>query len=179
MNKPAYVIWFTGLSGSGKSTLAHRLLTLFKKNRLRTKIIDGDEIRATFKKQLGFTRDDVIENNKRIIKLCESFRKVYDVLLVPVISPLQETRDFARKKFGKKYIEVYVRASIEECIKRDVKGLYKKALNGEIKNFIGLESGVQYEDPKNSEITVNSDDMSIDQSVILCSSYLKNKGILL
>ena len=154
MLKNTKVLWFTGLSGSGKSTIVDFLIEEFNKSGKTFTVFDGDDVRKRLHKHLGFTPEDIKENNRLITKLCKKeFGKV-DFILIPIISPFKESRDNARKLFDKDFLEIYIDCSYDDCKKRDVKGLYKKAEAGEIENFIGLH--VPYEPPENAEIKINS-----------------------
>src|SRR3989338_2108971 len=133
-----HVLWFTGLSGSGKSTIADSLSNILKAKGYKIKILDGDVVRNTLHRHLGFTRKDILLNNKLISQLALKYLDTHDIILVPIISPYKIGRENARKLLGKHFTEVYIKASLKKCIRRDVKGLYKKALDGEIKNFIGI-----------------------------------------
>src|SRR3989344_3606299 len=132
------VLWFTGLSGSGKSTITKILIRKLNEKGYSFKVFDGDDIRKRLHNHLGFTAEDIKENNGLIMELCKkNFGKI-DFIIVPIISPFIESRKIARKIFGNSFIEIYVNCPYEECKKRDIKGLYKKAEAGEIEDFIGL-----------------------------------------
>ncbi len=164
------VLWFTGLSGSGKSTIADLLKKEFDIRKISYEVFDGDDIREKFHKNLGFAPEDIKENNRLITSMCEkSFGKV-DYILVPVISPFRESRSDARKRLGKNFIEVYINCSFDECKKKDVKGLYRKAEIGEIKNFIGLH--IPYEPPLNPEIEIFSSRENLRESLEKVINYL-------
>jgi pyruvate kinase len=165
LTKNNKVLWFTGLSGSGKTTLAEGLKEILEKKNMKVLILDGDIIRKDLHKQLGFTPDDIKENNRLISEICLKEKGNYDFILVPIISPFQESRENARKRIGEGFVEVFVNCPIEECIKRDPKGNYKKAMNGEIKHFIGIHDEVPYEPPKNPEIILNTFNESLEESV--------------
>src|SRR3989339_1051587 len=121
------VVWFTGLSGSGKSTLAELLRKKLEDKGKTVEIIDGDAIRASFNRHLGFTREDIKENNKFVAGLAKEKAAKADFVLVPIISPYKEDRDAAREAVGDNFKEFFVSCALQECIRRDVKGLYKKA----------------------------------------------------
>lgn len=159
------VIWFTGLSGSGKSTIAQELKTHLEKKNKTVLILDGDVIRNKITKHLGFNREDIKENNKQIATLANQLKTQHDFILIPVIAPYHEDRKMNREIIGKEYIEIFVHCPIEKCIERDVKGLYKKALNNEIKNFIGISKNNPYEPPNNSEITINTNTENLTKSM--------------
>jgi bifunctional enzyme CysN/CysC len=155
LNQKPMCIWFTGLSGSGKSTIANALeIELHKQGKL-TYILDGDNIRHGLNKDLGFTEVDRIENIRRVSEVAKLMVDAGLIVLVTLISPFRADREFARSKFDKgQFIEVFVNTPIEECEKRDPKGLYKKAKAGEIKNFTGIDS--PYEIPHDSEIQIKT-----------------------
>ena len=146
--KQGLTCWFTGLSGSGKSTVASAVAKELKEKYpdLKIEILDGDEIRENLCKDLSFSKEDRMTNIQRIAFLAGKISKHGVLVLVPVIAPYKEARDKARM-LSENFCEVYVKASIEEVTKRDVKGLYKKALAGEIKNFTGISD--PYEEPEN------------------------------
>ena len=148
------ILWFTGLSGSGKSTIAGLLKKEFEKKRKTYSVFDGDDVRNKLHKHLGFTPEDIKENNRLIVELCKQDLGKVDFILVPIISPFKESRNSAREKFGKSFFEIYLNCPYDECKKRDIKGHYKKAESGELKNFIGLH--VLYEPPENPDIEINS-----------------------
>ena len=167
------VVWLTGLSGSGKSTIAHALLEKLHAEGYRAKIIDGDDVRATLHKHLGFSRADILENNRLVAGLCQDALHEYDILLVPVIAPFAASRTAARQQLGRAYVEVHVATPLEVCIDRDVKGLYKKALKGEIANFIGVDAATPYEVPKKPDLRLDTTNQSLTESVELLWQYLK------
>lgn len=169
----AKVLWFTGLSGSGKTTIALLLKEKLEKLNKKVKILDGDDVRKTLHKHLGFTPEDIKENNRLILELCLDSLNDFDYILVPIISPFRESRQNARNVLNELFIEVYIKCSLEECIKRDCKGHYKKALAGEIKNFIGIAKENPYEHPHNPEITIDTEKESIEESVAKILAYLK------
>lgn len=157
------VLWMTGLSGSGKSTLARALeFDLFEKG-YTTKLLDGDNLRTGLNNNLGFTEADRMENIRRAAEVAKLFLENGEVVICSFVSPTDEIRSLAKSIIGEHdYFDVYVNASFEECAKRDVKGLYKKALNGEIKNFTGLDA--PFEAPKNPFIEIKTADEDFDIS---------------
>jgi adenylylsulfate kinase len=163
-NQPSFVVWFTGLSGSGKSTIASLVeQKLFEKGYL-TYTLDGDNIRRGINKYLGFTREDRKENLRRIAEVAKLFVDSGMITIAAFISPLKEDRDMIKSIIGvDDYVEVFVNTSVEECERRDVKGLYKKARAGEIMNFTGVNA--PYEEPKHPDVVIKTEDESIDQSV--------------
>ncbi|MBW2961531.1 adenylyl-sulfate kinase [Mesonia aestuariivivens] len=168
------LIWFTGLSGSGKSTLANQVEVTLHQQDLKTYVLDGDNIRRGLNKDLGFTPEDRKENLRRIAETAKLFIDAGVVTLAAFISPLQKDRDKIKQIVGKEnFIEIYVKASVEACEKRDVKGLYQKARNGEIKNFTGISA--PYEEPENPDIIVNSEEQTIKESIQLIMDKIKTK----
>jgi len=171
----APVIWLTGIPASGKTTIALELKKYFENKGLPVEILDGDEIRKTLSKDLGFSPEDRKEHNRRVIFIAQILTKNGVTTLIPLISPYRETRDFARNEI-QRFVEVWVKASVDECIKRDPKGLYKKALAGEIKNLTGLQA--PYEEPQNAELVLDTEKHTVKESVNLIISTIKNLGYL-
>ena len=171
---PGIVIWFTGLSGSGKSTIANKLDVELNKRGLKTYILDGDNVRMGLNKDLGFSPESRKENIRRISEVAKLFADSGTVVMAAFISPYREDRDSARDVIGSDYVEVFVNTPIEECIKRDPKGLYKKAIAGEIKGFTGIDS--PYEEPLSPEISLGN--LSIEDSVAVLIECLREKCII-
>ncbi len=171
----APVIWLTGIPGSGKTTLALELQKFYQQKNLPVEILDGDEIRKTLSKDLGFSPEDRKEHNRRVIFVAQILAKNGVTTIVPLISPYRETRANARKEIPN-FVEVWVKASVDECKKRDPKGLYKKALAGEIKNLTGLQA--PYEEPQNAELVLDTEKHTVEESVDLITSTLKKLGYL-
>ncbi|MBW2991595.1 adenylyl-sulfate kinase [Candidatus Woesearchaeota archaeon] len=170
------LVWFTGLSGSGKSTIAVELQKKLIKEGKLIYVLDGDNIRHGLNKDLGFSEDDRIENIRRIGEVANLFVDAGVITMTAFISPYQKDRNIVRNKLGKDFVEVYVKCSLEECEKRDPKGLYKKARAGEIKDFTGLNA--PYEEPENPELIIETDKLSVKESVEKVYDYLKEKGIV-
>ena len=156
-------LWFTGLSGSGKSTLANAVEKKLFAMGKHTMLLDGDNIRHGLNKNLGFKEADRIENIRRIAEVAKLMNDAGLIVLTSFISPYEKDRDNARQIIGDSYIEIYVSTPLEECEKRDVKGLYAKARKGEIPNFTGISA--PYEAPKNPEITIDTTDSAIEEAV--------------
>jgi len=179
--KRTFVFWLTGLSGSGKSTIARSFADILTKDGFSVKIMDGDEIREQKHRQLKFTVNDIKKNNQLIAEHCLMEINNYDFILVAVISPLVDSRKNNRLIIGEHYKEIYINISLETAIKRDTKGLYKKALKGEIENFIGISEKTPYEVPLNPELVIDTDNYEIGHCVRLLENYAKNlrgkKGI--
>ena len=169
------VLWLTGLSGSGKSSLANAVeKKLFEKG-YHTYLLDGDNVRMGLNKDLSFDEASRNENIRRIAELCKLFVDSGLIVLRAFISPFKKDRDMARALLDEgEFIEIFVDTPLELCEKRDVKGLYKKARNGEIKNFTGISS--PYEKPLNAEIHIK--DYDFDENVELILRYLEKKGFL-
>jgi adenylyl-sulfate kinase len=154
--KNAAIFWCTGLSGSGKTTLSSHAKKKLEACGLTVMILDGDTIRATYKVKLGFSREDIENNNANIVRICEAERQNYDVLIVPVISPIDYFRKTARKKLGSSFYLIYLSSSMESLKKRDPKGLYGKADRGEIANLIGYSKNNPYEVPADADLIIDT-----------------------
>ena len=162
--KKGKVIWFTGLSGSGKTTLALIIKNKLERKGKAIKIIDGDEIRNTLHNSLTFSKDDILLNNKLIAQIAKKLLSSFDYILVPIISPYVKGRSKAKQIIGNKnFTELFISTPIDECKNRDPKGLYKKALTGEIKNFIGLDKSSPYEIPHSPDIYAETIDQSPEE----------------
>ena len=168
-----FTLWFTGLSGAGKSELSQRVAKELRQREVNVEILDGDEVRTNLSKGLGFSKEDRDTNIKRIGYVCKLLSRNGTVAISAAISPYKEIRDFNRAQIDN-FIEVYVQCSIEELTRRDVKGLYKKALAGEIKNFTGISD--PYEPPENPEITVDSEKQSEEESFQIIIDYLEQNS---
>lgn len=164
LGQQGIVVWFTGISGSGKSTIAAEL----EKELIRLgKVVyrlDGDNIRHGLCSDLGFSEEDRNENVRRMTEIAALFKDAGLIVLVSCISPSSKMREFAKKRVGAdSFLEVYVKADIDTCAKRDPKGLYEKALRGEIENFTGISS--PYEEPTKPDILIVTTHLSIEESV--------------
>ncbi|KQL58393.1 MULTISPECIES: adenylyl-sulfate kinase [Bacillaceae] len=176
-NHKSCLLWFTGLSGSGKSTLANALDQVLYNNHLNSYVLDGDNIRQGLNQDLGFTDADRVENIRRIGEVSKLFVDAGTIVSTAFISPFENDRQRVRERFTEnEFIEVYVKCDLEECEKRDVKGLYKKARAGEIPYFTGISS--PYEAPSQPEIIVDTANETIEQSVEKLVNYLKGKQIV-
>lgn len=175
-HKPA-VIWFTGLSGSGKSTLANHLESELYKLGCHTYLLDGDNVRHGLNRDLGFTHGDRVENIRRMGEVAKLFADSGAIVITAFISPFKSDRAMVRDLLPQgQFIEVFVDTPLEECEKRDSKGLYKKARSGEIGYFTGISS--PYEAPLTSELVLNAVDVSNEKSVDRIIAYLKQQGII-
>ena len=170
MLKP-HVVWLTGLSGSGKSTIAKSTKKIIGE-KYSVQVIDGDNVRNTINEDLGFTPEDIIQNNNTIIDFCKK-EKDAEILLVSVISPFRSVREKARNLFGEFFMEVFIKCSIEICKSRDVKGLYKQLEKNQIRNFVGVH--IPYESPINPDIVLNTQEETIEESVSKLVTYLEQE----
>lgn len=171
------ILWFTGLSGSGKSTVANALEHRLHKLNARTYILDGDNVRHGLNNDLGFNNDDRKENIRRIGEVSKLFIDAGVMVLTSFISPFREDRESVRKIVNEtEFIEVYIKCPLEVCEERDVKGLYARARNGEIKHFTGIDSA--YEDPENPEIEIDTSKLSIDESIDKIITYLEDHSYI-
>ena len=164
LKQHSVMIWFTGLSGSGKSTIAIALERELHKRGLLCRILDGDNIRSGINNNLGFTEADRIENIRRIAEVSKLFVDTGIITIAAFISPSNDIREMAANIIGKDdFLEVYVSTPIEECERRDVKGLYAKARRGEIKNFTGISA--RFEAPAHPALTLDTSALSLEESV--------------
>ena len=170
-----FTVWFTGLSGAGKSTLATLLAAELRKRGLRVEILDGDEVRTNLSKGLGFSKEDRDTNIKRIGYVCKLLSRNGVVAISAAISPYKEVRDFNRAQIGR-FIEVYVQCSIEALTRRDVKGLYKQALAGELKNFTGVSD--PYEPPTSPDVLVDSERQTVEESLKSILGHLEQRRLI-
>jgi adenylylsulfate kinase len=162
MAKKGFTLWFTGMSGAGKSTLAERCKDELLERGLNVEILDGDIIRTNLSKGLGFSKEDRDINIRRVGFVCELLTRNGVAAIAACISPYAAIRDENREMIGR-FVEIYCQAPLEKLIERDPKGLYKKALAGEIKGFTGIDD--PYEEPKKPEVVVNTAEETIDESV--------------
>jgi adenylylsulfate kinase len=164
LNQKPTLIWFTGLSGSGKSTLAVQLEAQLHALGFKTYLLDGDNIRSGLNKDLSFTDEGRIENIRRIGEVSKLLLDAGIIVLSAFISPFEADRDQVKKIVGhENYVEIFVNAPIEVCEQRDVKGLYKNARAGEVKNFTGIDS--PYEIPQRPDLTIHTHETNLDESI--------------
>lgn len=175
MMEEGFTLWFTGLSGSGKTTLAEKVAEVFKqRNLLRFQVLDGDILRAIHN-DLKFTKEDRKKNIERAVFIAQRLNAHGVNVLAAFITPYQVMRNFCRKQL-KQYIEIYVQCPLEECIRRDVKGLYQKALAGKIEHFTGISD--PFEEPVNPDLVINTMHKKPDESVQQIITYLEQKGLI-
>lgn len=174
-----FTLWFTGLSGAGKSTLTELLEGEFQRRDYKVEVLDGDVVRTNLSKGLGFSKEDRDVNVRRIGFVCDLLSRNGVIALSAAISPYasvrQEVRELVESN-GAKFVEVYAKCSLDELVRRDVKGLYQKALSGEIPNFTGVSD--PYEEPKNPEVLVDSATQSIEESFRRIIEYLEKNALI-
>jgi len=176
MEEKGFTVWFTGLSGSGKTTLSKLVESELRRRGLKkVELLDGDVIRTQLSKGLGFSKEDRDTNIKRIGFVCKLLSRNGVVAIAAAISPYREVRDFNRKEIGD-FVEVYCKCSLAACIQRDVKGFYKKALAGEIKNYTGIDD--PYEEPLHPEVVLDTERERPEESVQKIMRKLESLGYL-
>jgi len=168
-------VWFTGLPCSGKTTIADKVALNLKNRGLKVERLDGDIVRKELTSDLGFSKEDRNKNIEGITFVAKLLTRNDVIVLATFISPYIQRRQQTREEIGE-FVEVYVKASVEECIKRDVKGMYKKAMDGKIKNFTGVDD--PYEEPVNPEIVLDTEVETVQESVEKVLNYLEKKGYL-
>jgi len=170
-----FTLWFTGLSGSGKTTLSEIIKAEIARRGHYVELLDGDVVRTNLCKGLGFSKEDRDENIRRIGFVCQLLTRNGVVAIAAAISPYEDVRRYNRERIGR-YVEVFCKCDLDTLVKRDVKGLYKKAIAGEIKNFTGVSD--PYEDPSNPEIVVDSAKEKVEDSAARILRYLEDQGFL-
>ncbi len=173
------ILWFTGLSGAGKSTLSQELVRYFEDNNDRVELLDGDEVRTNLSKGLGFSKEDRDTNIRRIGYVARLLARNGVVTITAAISPYRDIREEIKAQAlreGTHFVEIYANASLNALIERDVKGLYRKALSGDISHFTGVSD--PYEHPLNPDVEVKTDSESVQESVRRILNYLHNRGYL-
>ena len=176
-NDEGMVVWLTGLSGAGKTTLARSLATELRAAGVRVETLDGDEVRENLSRGLGFSQEDRDTNIRRIGFVARLLARNRVVVLGAAISPYQRSRDDVRRSIereGVRFIEVFVRCPLDTLIKRDVKGLYARALAGEVEHFTGISD--PYEEPLSPDITVDSSVETVEESTATILSHILNPG---
>ena len=176
-NHRSIVLWFTGLSGSGKSTLAHSLEEKLFQRGCSTFVLDGDNVRHGLNSNLDFSEAGRTENIRRISEVSKLMLESGLIVMTAFISPFSKDRNEARKLItSDDFVEIYCKASLEKCESRDVKGLYKRARAGEIKNYTGIDS--PYEVPENPELIIDTDNQNLEDSVSTILEFLELNGII-
>lgn len=174
LNQKAKIIWLTGLSGSGKSTIAQGLENIFFNKGYFVQVLDGDNIRTGISNNLGFSQEDRQENIRRISEVSKLFLEAGIITICSFVSPTKKIREIPREIVGSKdFIEIFVNAPLDVCEKRDVKGLYKKARAGEIKDFTGISS--PFEAPENPDFTANTAHKTIEETVLSVAEFILPK----
>ena len=171
-----FCLWFTGLSGSGKSTITTHLVKELRKRGSKLEVLDGDVVRENLSKGLGFSKEDRDTNIRRIAFVANLLSRNGVPVITAAISPYRDIRNEARELMGERFVEAYVKASLETCEQRDVKGLYAKARSGEIKEFTGVSD--PYEPPEDPELVIETEQLSPEQSAQQILSYLEERGFI-
>jgi adenylylsulfate kinase len=162
-------VWFTGLSGAGKTTISGLVEAELRQSGKKVEALDGDVVRRNLTADLGFSKEDRFTNIQRVAYVAKLLTRNDIIVLASFISPYQEMRDYCRKEIGS-FIEVFVKCPLEECISRDVKGLYKKALKGEISHFTGITD--HFEEPMNPDVVVETGVETPQESAAIIMAYL-------
>jgi len=177
LNQKPFVLWFTGLSASGKSTLANIVEQKLYRMKYNTYLLDGDNVRHGLNRDLGFNEESRVENIRRIGEVSKLFLDSGIITLTAFISPFKSDRQLVRELFEKgQFLEVFIDSSLEVCENRDPKGMYAKARSGEIKNFTGISS--PYESPKNPEIHIINNSITLDEASDQIITYLIDKKLI-
>ena len=173
-----FTLWFTGLSGSGKSTIAHLVGPELDRRGLVVEYLDGDNVRTHLSKELGFSKEDRDTHIERLGWVASRLTRQGGAIITAAISPYEATRRMAREMIEEvgTFVEVFVKASVEECARRDVKGLYEKAFKGEIKEFTGVSD--PYEEPSDPEIVLDTEARSPEESAALVVAELEKLGLV-
>ncbi|MDD5454405.1 MAG: adenylyl-sulfate kinase [Candidatus Ratteibacteria bacterium] len=173
-----FTLWFTGLPCSGKSTVADKVAEKLRKKGMNVERLDGDNVREHLTKDLGFSKEDRDKNIERVTYVAQLLSRNGVAVLATFVSPYIARRNKTREEISKDahFIEVYAKCSLEECKKRDVKGMYKKAIEGKIPNFTGISD--PYEEPLNAEIIINTDKETVEESVEKMMKKLEEFGLI-
>lgn len=174
-NGKGLTLWFTGLPCSGKTTVAEIVAETLRTNGNKIELLDGDEIRKHFSAGVGFSREDRNTHLRRVAYLCHLLTKHGVIVLASFVSPYRENRDYARGLINN-FVEIYAKCSLEICIQRDVKGMYKKALNGKIQQFTGVSD--PYEEPTNPELVLETDKETAQENALKVIEKMKKLGYL-
>jgi adenylyl-sulfate kinase len=175
-SEQGFCLWFTGLSGSGKTTITTHLVKELRRRGSKLEVLDGDIVRENLSKGLGFSKEDRDTNIRRIAFVADLLSRNDVPVITAAISPYREIRDEARQLMGDRFIEVFVKASVEVCAERDVKGLYEKAFKGEIKEFTGVSD--PYEPPLSAELTLDTEHESPEDSAAKILSLLEERQLI-
>ena len=171
-----FTLWLTGLSGAGKSTLASRIRLELASRGRRVEVLDGDEIRTNLSKGLGFSKEDRDTNIRRIGYVARLLSRNGVAVIAAAISPYRDVRDEVRRTHEAPFVEAFVDCSLEELMRRDAKGLYARALKGELQNFTGISD--PYEPPASPQIHVHSDRETVDESSAKILAWLEREGLM-
>jgi len=172
---PGFTLWFTGLSGSGKSTISHRITKRLRESGRRVELLDGDIVRTNLSQGLGFTKEDRDTNVRRIGFVCELLSRNGVIAVVAAISPYRAAREEVKRRV-ERFVEVYVECPLDILTERDVKGLYKRAMAGEIPHFTGVSD--PYEPPENPDVPIRSDREAVEVSVARVWDALKERNLI-
>jgi adenylyl-sulfate kinase len=172
-SEKGFCLWFTGLSGSGKSTITTHLVKELRRRGSKLEVLDGDVVRENLSKGLGFSKEDRDTNIRRIAFVANLLSRNGVPVITAAISPYKAIRDEARQMMGDRFIEAYVKVSLEEAERRDVKGLYAKARSGEIKEFTGVSD--PYEEPEHAELIVHTENESPEESAQKVIAFIEEK----
>jgi adenylylsulfate kinase len=175
-DEKGFCLWFTGLSGSGKSTITTHLVKELRRRDSKLEVLDGDVVRENLSKGLGFSKEDRDTNIRRIAFVANLLSRNEVPVITAAISPYRDIRDEARQMMGERFVEAYVKASVEVCEERDVKGLYAKARSGEIKEFTGVSD--PYEPPENPELVLDTENQTAEESAQQILTFLEERELI-